>query len=207
MFYLCRPFPFSLLAHPTLSKYLLRRPIDPPPFGSSTGGRQLRFCSSMEAPHAGYRKNVGICLVNSSKKIFTASRLDIPGAWQMPQGGVGEGEDPRDAAFRELLEETGVSSAEILAEVPYWLTYDFPLEVREKLNKLWGEDWKGQAQKWFCFRFIGKEEEINLDGDETEKPEFGEWSWMSPQQVIELAVGFKKPVYEEVLKYFAPYLQ
>ncbi|XP_028552457.1 nudix hydrolase 26, chloroplastic isoform X6 [Dendrobium catenatum] len=239
----------------------------------------------MEAPPAGYRKNVGICLINSSKKIFSASRLDIPDSWQMPQGGVDEGEDPRDAAIRELMEETGVSSAEILAEVcrdpwksmtkrktkrvlynlpqvPYWLTYDFPPEVREKLNKQLGTDWKGQAQKWvillvgksilllgikfvslkrlepsaaivtgchhpppaavkregalgtvkrdikcrFCFRFVGREEEINLSWNGTEKPEFGEWSWMTPKQVIELAVGFKKPVYEEVLKYFAPYL-
>ncbi|KAH0454102.1 hypothetical protein IEQ34_016026 [Dendrobium chrysotoxum] len=151
----------------------------------------------MEAPPAGYRKNVGICLINSSKKIFSASRLDIPDSWQMPQGGVDEGEDPRDAAIRELMEETGVSSAEILAEVPYWLTYDFPPQVREKLNKQLGTDWKGQAQK-----FVGREEEINLSGNGTEKPEFGEWSWMTPQQVV----GFKKPVYEEVLKYFAPYL-
>lgn len=160
----------------------------------------------MEAPPPGYRKNVGICLINSSKKIFAASRLDIPSSWQMPQGGVDE-EEPRDAAMRELKEETGVSSAQILDEVPYWLAYDFPPEVREKLNNQWGTDWKGQAQKWFLLRFVGNEEEINLSGDGSEKPEFGEWSWMAPQQVIELAVGFKKPVYEEVLKYFAPHLQ
>lgn len=125
----------------------------------------------------------------------------------MPQGGADEGEDPRIAATRELREETGVTSAEILAEVPYWLTYDFPTDVKEKLNKQWGSDWKGQAQKWFLFRFTGKEEEINLSGDGTEKPEFGNWSWMTPQQVLDLAVDFKKPVYEEVLKFFGPYLQ
>ncbi|XP_020694255.2 nudix hydrolase 26, chloroplastic-like isoform X2 [Dendrobium catenatum] len=193
MIYLCRPLPYRLPSYPALSKYVLSCPVNPPPFANSTG-LQLRpqkqfhlpFHSSMEAPPAGYRKNVGICLINSSKKIFSASRLDIPDAWQMPQGGVDEGEDPRDAAIRELMEETGVSSAEILAEVPYWLTYDFPPEVREKLNKQWGSDWKGQAQKWFCFRFVGREEEINLSGNGTEKPEFGEWSWMTPQQVIEL---------------------
>ncbi|KAK9284002.1 hypothetical protein L1049_012261 [Liquidambar formosana] len=142
--------------------------------------------SSMEAPPEGYRRNVGICLINPSKKIFAASRLDIPNSWQMPQGGIDEGEDPRNAAMRELREETGVSSAEVLAEVPYWLTYDFPPEVREKLKHQWGSDWKGQAQKWFLLKFTGNEGEINLLGDGTEKAEFGEWSWMSPEQVVEL---------------------
>ncbi|KAJ3677923.1 hypothetical protein LUZ60_001726 [Juncus effusus] len=162
--------------------------------------------ASMEAPPPGYRPNVGICLINRSNKIFTASRLDVPDSWQMPQGGVDEGEDIKLAALRELKEETGVTSAEILSEVPYWLTYDFPPETREKLNKRWGSDWIGQAQKWFLVRFTGKDEEINLLGDGSEKPEFGDWSWLPPQRVIELAVEFKKPVYEEVLKYFAPHL-
>ncbi|KAK8669853.1 hypothetical protein V6N13_104621 [Hibiscus sabdariffa] len=162
--------------------------------------------SSMEAPPQGYRRNVGICLINSSKKIFSASRLDIPNAWQMPQGGIDDSEDPKVAALRELKEETGVSSAEIIAEVPYWLTYDFPPEVREKLKRQWGSDWKGQAQKWFLLKFTGKEEEINLLGDGTEKPEFGEWSWMTPEHIVELAVDFKKPVYKKVLEVFTPYL-
>nr|XP_042955305.1 nudix hydrolase 26, chloroplastic [Carya illinoinensis]KAG2672448.1 hypothetical protein I3760_13G042100 [Carya illinoinensis]KAG6630770.1 hypothetical protein CIPAW_13G043300 [Carya illinoinensis]KAG6680445.1 hypothetical protein I3842_13G043200 [Carya illinoinensis] len=163
--------------------------------------------SSMESPPEGYRRNVGVCLINPDKKIFSASRLDIPSAWQMPQGGIDEGEDPRTAVIRELREETGVNSAEITAEVPYWLTYDFPPEVREKLKQQWGSDWKGQAQKWFLLKFNGKDEEINLLGDGTEKAEFGEWSWMSPEQIVELAVDFKKPVYKEVMTAFAPYLQ
>ncbi|XP_020248010.1 nudix hydrolase 26, chloroplastic-like isoform X2 [Asparagus officinalis] len=157
----------------------------------------------MEAPPAGYRKNVGICLVNSSNKVFAASRLDMPGSWQMPQGGVDEGEDLRAAAIRELKEEAGVTSA----EAPYWLTYDFPPELKERLNKEWGTNWNGQAQKWFLLRFTGKDEEINLAGDGSEKPEFGEWSWMTPQQLLELIVHFKKPIYEEVFKVFAPHLQ
>ncbi|KAK4385462.1 Nudix hydrolase 26, chloroplastic [Sesamum angolense] len=179
--------------------------------------------SSMDSPPEGYRRNVGICLINPSKKIFAASRLDIPDAWQMPQGGIDESEDPRNAAIRELREETGVTSADIVAEVPYWLTYDFPPDVREKLKAM-GSDWKGQAQNGhdqiihvpfifsrhlfvalnagarFLLKFTGKDEEVNLLGDGTEKAEFGQWSWMSPQEIVDHAVDFKKPVYQEVLK-------
>ncbi|KAG6437534.1 hypothetical protein SASPL_102453 [Salvia splendens] len=161
-------------------------------------------------------------------RIFAASRLDIPDAWQMPQvfeahmkpifranpktlhignGGIDENEDPRNAAIRELEEETGVTSADIVAEAPFWLTYDFPPEVRQKLKLQWGSDWKGQAQKWFLLKFNGKDEEVNLLGNGTEKPEFGQWSWMSPQEIVNHAVDFKKPVYEQVMKAFSPYLE
>ncbi|KAL1546098.1 Nudix hydrolase 26, chloroplastic, variant 2 [Salvia divinorum] len=161
----------------------------------------------MDSPPEGYRRNVGICLINPSKKIFAASRLDIPDAWQMPQGGIDENEDPRNAAIRELEEETGVTSADIVAEAPYWLTYDFPPEVRQKLKQQWGSDWKGQAQKWFLLKFNGKDEEVNLLGNGTEKAEFGQWSWVSPQEIVNRAVDFKKPVYEQVMKAFSPYLE
>ncbi|WOL04520.1 nudix hydrolase 26, chloroplastic-like isoform X1 [Canna indica] len=202
----CRP---ALLIRPALNKSLASTSHPPTFLNFATLSRKSSplVTASMENSPPGYRRNVGICLINPENKIFSASRIDIPGAWQMPQGGVDAEEDPRTAAFRELKEETGVTSADILAEVPYWLTYDFPPDVREKLNKLWGTDWKGQAQKWFLFRFTGKEDEINLSGDGTEKPEFAQWSWMTPEQVIELAVDFKKPVYEEVLKFFRPHLE
>ncbi|GAV66146.1 NUDIX domain-containing protein [Cephalotus follicularis] len=169
--------------------------------------RSSSASSPMDVPPESYRRNVGICLINDRKEIFAASRLDIPDAWQMPQGGIDADEDPKFAAIRELREETGISSAEVVAEVPYWLTYDFPPEVREKLKHQWGSDWKGQAQKWFLLKFNGKEEEVNLLGDGTEKPEFGKWSWMTPDEIVEHAVDFKKPVYKEVLAVFSPYLQ
>ncbi|GMP68288.1 hypothetical protein CsSME_00027943 [Camellia sinensis var. sinensis] len=101
----------------------------------------------METAPEGYRRNAGICLINPSKKIFAASRLDNH-FWQMPQGGIGENEDPKDAAVRELREETGITSAEFLAEVPYWLSYDYHPKVQEKRKDQGKSTWKGQAQKW-----------------------------------------------------------
>ncbi|XP_031380375.1 nudix hydrolase 26, chloroplastic-like isoform X3 [Punica granatum] len=129
-----------------------------------------------QAPPEGYRRNAGICLINSSNKIFFASRLGRLEIWEMPQ-------------------------------VPYWLTYNFLPEARERLKVHWGTDYKGQAQKWFLFKFTGKEKEINLLGDGTEKPEFGKWSWISPEQVLELVEDSRKPVYEEVLGFFSPHLK
>ncbi|MBA0677292.1 hypothetical protein Goari_018709 [Gossypium aridum] len=182
---------------------------------------------SNEGPPDGYRKNVGIYiysvediyskhLANASgnivvhRKAFRWDVMHVNISAQLSrvcvmQGGANKGEDLRKAAMRELREETGVTSAEFLAEAPYWLTYDFPIKVKDKLNRRWGTNYKGQAQKWFLFKFTGNEEEINLLGDGSEKPEFKEWSWRLPEQVVELAVDFKKPVYEQVLKVFSPY--
>ncbi|KAF9677425.1 hypothetical protein SADUNF_Sadunf08G0106300 [Salix dunnii] len=177
----------------------------------------------MDGLPPGYRPKVGVCLINSDNLVFVASRLNVPGAWQMPQGGIEDGEEPKSAAIRELLEETGVVSAEIIAEVPNWLTYDFPPAVKTKVNRLWGGEWHGQAQKcekthlflsydytWFLddrflMRLTKDESEINLASGEAD-PEFAEWKWTSPEEVIEQAVDYKRPTYEEVMRTFRPYL-
>ncbi|KAL9325033.1 hypothetical protein ACSQ67_005678 [Phaseolus vulgaris] len=163
----------------------------------------------MEGLPQGYRPNVGVCLINSDDQIFVASRLNVPGAWQMPQvslGGIEEGEEPKSAAIRELREETGIVSAEIIAEVQKWLTYDFPPAVKAKVNRLWGGEWHGQAQKWFLMRLTKDDSEVNLANGEAE-PEFAEWKWADPEEVIEQAVDYKRPTYEEVIRTFKPYFQ
>jgi putative (di)nucleoside polyphosphate hydrolase len=145
-----------------------------------------------------YRPAVGIMLLNHANLVFVARRIDTAvEAWQMPQGGIDEGEEPRAAALRELEEETGTGKATILAESRRWLRYDLPAEVA---GKIWGGRYRGQRQKWFAMRFTGRDSDIDLA---TEHPEFMDWRWAPPEQLPELIIPFKRQLYHDVLDEFA----
>ncbi|MGR3468843.1 MAG: RNA pyrophosphohydrolase [Shimia sp.] len=153
-----------------------------------------------------YRQNVGIVLANAAGHVFTGARLDrppgAPEAWQMPQGGIDPGESPRDAAFRELQEETGVppSLVTLEAETVAWVTYDLPTEL---VPTLWGGKWRGQRQKWFLMRFHGTDADIDID---LEHREFSAWRWSSPEELVANIVPFKRAVYQAVLDELGPHL-
>ena len=153
------------------------------------------------APGVAYRRNVGIMLLNHESLVWVGRRLDTPQAWQMPQGGIDEGEDERSAAMRELVEETGISTVEILAESIGWLLYDLPEALR---GKAWGGRWIGQAQRWFVMRFTGTESEIDLAGAHGE---FDAYRWVTPEELVTLIVPFKRPVYEALVEEFAALLK
>jgi len=146
-----------------------------------------------------YRLGVGIILMNAEGLVFVAERIDTPGAWQMPQGGIDEGEDPLPAAFRELEEETGTAKAELLVESRDWLAYDLPEEIR---GKVWKGRYRGQKQKWFLFRFTGSDSDIDIA---TEHPEFSSWKWAAPRLLPEMIVGFKQDLYRQVVAEFLPH--
>jgi len=151
-----------------------------------------------------YRKNVGIVLMNRDGRIFAGQRIDNPGAaWQMPQGGIDAGEKPREAALRELFEETGVRAdlVEKIAKTEDWVTYDLPDDL---IGQIWGGKYRGQKQKWFLFRFNGEDSDVNIA---TEHPEFSVWQWMEPAEVVEKIVPFKRAVYEQVFEIFAEHLR
>jgi putative (di)nucleoside polyphosphate hydrolase len=151
-----------------------------------------------------YRANVGAVLFNAAGLVLVARRADLPnaegapGGWQLPQGGMDEGEDPAVAVFRELEEEIGTARAEILAEHPRWLTYDLPPEL---LGKALGGRYRGQRQKWFALRFTGTEADIRLDLDP--HPEFDAWRWARLAELPGLAVAFKRAIYDDLAREFA----
>ena len=146
-----------------------------------------------------YRSNVGIMLINDDGHVFVGQRLDNnQNAWQMPQGGIDGDEDPQSAAYRELLEETGVEQENVkfLASSSKWLFYDLPEDL---IPKLWDGKYRGQKQKWFLFKFLGTNRDINIS---TARPEFSNWKWMPKENLLEEIVPFKKSVYESVLREF-----
>ncbi len=150
-----------------------------------------------------YRRNVGVMLVNEAGHAFVGQRIDseVP-AWQMPQGGIDADETPKDAALRELEEETGVTPdlVTVEAETEGWLSYDLPHDI---VAKIWKGKFRGQEQKWFLLRFHGNDDQVRID---TDHPEFSQWCWLSADEVLDQIVPFKRPVYEEVIAAFRGHL-
>lgn len=152
-----------------------------------------------------YRPCAGILLLNTQGLVFSGRRLDggetRGNLWQMPQGGIDEGEAPDAAAWREMEEEIGTRKATLLGEVEDWINYDLPLEL---LGKVWKGRYRGQKQKWFAFRFEGVDGDINI---ETEHPEFSEWQWMPASDLMSETVPFKRDVYTRVFEEFSEFLK
>ena len=143
--------------------------------------------------HLPLRSGVGIVLLNNQNKVFVAKRIDNPkNFWQMPQGGIDEGEDPLKAAFRELKEETSIKNAELIKELDGTITYELPDRL---LGIIWKGKYRGQKQKWFLMRFIGKDSEININ---TSNPEFLDWKWIELDLITDVVVDFKLHVYKEL---------
>ncbi|KFE35156.1 (di)nucleoside polyphosphate hydrolase [Thioclava atlantica] len=150
-----------------------------------------------------YRRNVGVVLMNPAGLVFAGQRIDNPGpAWQMPQGGIDKGEKPKEAALRELEEETGVTPdlVEFVAKTPEWISYDLPHDL---VPRIWNGRWRGQEQKWFLYRFLGSDDQVRI---ETDHPEFSVWQWMDFDELVEKIVPFKRSVYEAVRTEFRDYL-
>jgi putative (di)nucleoside polyphosphate hydrolase len=154
---------------------------------------------SDQAP--GYRPGVGIMLLNRAGEVFVGRRIDMPAmpAWQMPQGGIDPGETPLDAALRELKEEIGTDKVQLLGESQGWLSYDLPAELS---RGIWGGRYRGQRQKWFAMRFTGDDSDIDLG---TAHPEFDAWKWVSPEQLTDVIVSFKRQLYFDILTEFRIY--
>ena len=139
------------------------------------------------------RSGVGIVVLNKENKVFVAKRIDNPkNFWQMPQGGVDEGEDFLKAAYRELEEETSIKNVELIQELDGTITYELPDRL---LGLIWKGKYRGQKQKWFLMRFVGMDNEINI---KTKHPEFLEWKWVDLDKITDLVVDFKLNVYKEV---------
>lgn len=147
-----------------------------------------------------YRPCVGIALFDKQGKVFVGERIDTPGAWQMPQGGIDENEDLTLAAFRELKEEIGTDKAEILQIMDEKIRYETPLDIRDRLQKIWGKPYIGQEQTWIAMRFMGQDSDIDLEADN--HPEFSQWQWVNLDKIIDLIVPFKRNTYKILIREF-----
>ncbi|MDX2050192.1 MAG: RNA pyrophosphohydrolase [Rickettsiaceae bacterium] len=148
-----------------------------------------------------YRPCVGMMIINSDKKVFLARRIDTKTkAWQMPQGGINQGETPSKAAFREMREEIGTDQGKIIKETKNWYCYDVPDYL---VSKLWGGNYRGQRQKWFLIKFEGSDSDININ---TKSPEFCDWQWADANELPDIIVPFKKKLYLEVIKEFSDHI-
>ncbi len=147
-----------------------------------------------------YRPCVGIALFDDAGDVFVGERIDNPGAWQMPQGGIDEGENVETAFFRELKEETGTDKAVILSVMDRPLRYRLPPHL---MGRLWGGRWGGQEQTWVAARFTGIDDDINIRAHDP--PEFSAWRWVRPQDVPDLVVSFKRETVREVMAAFAAF--
>ena len=151
-----------------------------------------------------YRPCVGVMLLNTQGLVWIGRRFDKQNDegqghwWQMPQGGIDKGEESKLAALRELAEETAVTSAEVIAEAPGWYNYDLPAHL---IGKSWKGKYRGQTQKWYALRFTGQDAEINL-AVPGHAQEFDQWRWARMDEILEIIVPFKRPVYEQVIKAF-----
>lgn len=146
-----------------------------------------------------YRRGVGAVLFNREGLVFVARRIDTPSeAWQLPQGGVDEGETPRQAVLRELAEEIGTADVEILAKSKRWYTYDLPAELADRV---WGGKYRGQRQRWFALRFRGRDADIDLAAHG--RPEFDAWRWVPIEMLPDFAIGFKRQLYADLVAEFA----
>ncbi|MGH6815736.1 MAG: RNA pyrophosphohydrolase [Hyphomicrobiaceae bacterium] len=155
-----------------------------------------------------YRPCVGIMVLNRDGHVWVGRRIDAPEDpegrgtwWQMPQGGIDEGEEPRAAVLRELYEETGLRTVEIVAEMPGWQHYDLPAAL---VGHAWQGRYRGQKQKWFAVRFTGSDEEVRIDAPPGHTTEFDRWRWVPLDELLDLVVPFKRDVYARVVAAFAP---
>ncbi|HEY2757967.1 MAG TPA: RNA pyrophosphohydrolase [Pseudolabrys sp.] len=158
-----------------------------------------------------YRPCAGITVLNCEGLVFVGRRaggpehVDLTHVWQMPQGGIDDGEDPYKAALRELYEETNIRSVEKLGEIADWLAYDLPPEIA---REAWRGKYRGQTQKWYALRFVGEEREINITSPAGgHEPEFIDWRWVEMRELPDLVVPFKRQTYERVVAEFSKLAQ